>query len=269
MIFFLVVLNLMLINNSMAINTIEDENEYQSAVEPFISFDMDDTMEADLILAQAGEGGTPPQNQELSVSDPLEPFNRLMFNFNDKFYFWFLKPVSRAYRAVVPNGVRVGVSNMFYNFLYPIRLINCIFQGKFRGAWDETVRFMVNTTAGMGGVVDVVKHSPYLKDMEIHDEDLGQSFAVWGMGPGPYIVWPILGPSSVRDTFGLIGDAFIDPVNYAFPRTKYNLSVRGYRGINKTSLTIGEYEDLKRSALDPYIAVRDAYFQYRRSLIKK
>lgn len=244
-----------------------------SAIEPFISIELKNPMmEDDIQFAMTGDKyllEEPHEAQENMISDPLEPFNRLMFNFNDKFYFWFLKPVSRAYRAVVPNGVRVGVSNLFYNLLYPVRLVNCILQGKLRGAWDETVRFIVNTSAGMGGVVDVVKYSPYLKDMEVHNEDFGQTFAVWGMGPGPYIVWPILGPSNIRDTFGLIGDTFADPLNYMVPKTKYYLAIRGYKGVNKTSLTIGDYEDIKRSALDPYVSIRDAYFQYRRNLIRK
>ncbi|MBW1862102.1 MAG: VacJ family lipoprotein [Deltaproteobacteria bacterium] len=203
---------------------------------------------------------------EVQMSDPLISWNRAMFHFNDKLYFWFLKPVATGYKAVVPQPVRIGVRNLFYNLSFPIRFTNCLLQAKFEGAADEFARFIVNTTVGLGGLLDVATKK---LDIERYEEDLGQTFGSYGIGPAFYINWPILGPSCLRDTVGLVGDLFLDPVNYMVPRTKYNVLVKSYNAINKTSLTIGDYESLKNAALDPYIAVRDAYFQYRRSKIEK
>lgn len=203
---------------------------------------------------------------EEAIDDPLEPINRFFFHFNDKLYFWFLKPVATGYKAITPQPARVGVKNFFYNLAFPIRFVNCLFQGKFEGASNEFARFVVNTTVGVGGLLDV---STKKLNIKRYEEDLGQTFGSYGIGPGAYINWPILGPSSLRDTVGLVGDLFLDPVNYIVPRTKYNASVKTYSGINQTSLSIGDYEDLKEAALDPYIAVRNAYFQNRQSKIKK
>ncbi|MBW1731982.1 MAG: VacJ family lipoprotein [Deltaproteobacteria bacterium] len=207
-----------------------------------------------------------PEEEEVTIPDPLEPINRIFFVFNDKLYFWFLRPVARGYKKVVPERARVGVRNFFSNLLTPIRLVNCLLQGKFKAAGTETLRFIINSTVGFLGLEDVAKKEGHLSRQ---DEDLGQSLGVWGLGPGIYINWPILGPSSLRDSLGLIGDAFLDPINYAVTRTKYNIAVRGYDKVNKTSLTLGDYESLKKSAIDPYVAVRDAYFQYRKSQIEK
>ncbi len=198
------------------------------------------------------------------ISDPLEPLNRLFYHFNDKLYFWFLKPVALGYKAVVPGPVRGSVRDMFYNLAFPIRFVNCLFQAKFDGAANEFGRFIVNSTIGIGGLFDVAKHY----DMKSSDEDLGQTLGAYGTGPGFYITLPVFGPSSLRDTVGLVGDSFLDPLNYMFPHTKYNVTVKGYKAVNRTSLSIGEYEDLKKAALDPYIAIRDAYFQYRQNEIK-
>ena len=110
-------------------------------------------------------------------------------------------------------------------------------------------------------------------DMDIQDEDLGQTLAFYGFGHGIYLNWPFLGPSSIRDTLGWAGDLYFDPLNYAFKDYRYsfavNLAVRGYDRVNTSSLKLGEYEAFKRAALDPYVAMRDAYVQYRVSRIKE
>jgi len=202
----------------------------------------------------------------ISISDPLEPINRVFYHFNDRLYFWFLKPAASGYMAIAPEPVRVGVRNIFYNLAFPIRFTNCLFQAKFDGAANEFARFFVNSTIGMAGFLDIATKKINLSKEE---EDLGQTLGSYGISPGFYINWPIFGPSSLRDTFGLAGDAFLDPVNYIVPRMKYNLSVKTYNNINKASLVIGDYEDLIESALDPYISVRDAYYQYRLNKIKE
>lgn len=212
--------------------------------------------------AQAEKETGGPEEIPVSISDPLEPINRAFYHFNDKLYFWLLKPVARVYRAAVPETARVCVKNFFYNVGFPVRFVNCVFQGKFQGACHEFTSFMANTTAGFGGLIDVATNNMKINR---HEEDLGQTFGFYGMGPGIYINWPVLGPSSLRDTFGGIGDCFLDP--FIFASIKYRLSVKSFDTVNRTSLTLGDYEDLKKAALDPYVALRDAYDQNRQSKI--
>ncbi len=200
------------------------------------------------------------------IYDPLEPLNRFFFHFNDKLYFWVLKPVSQGYGKVVPKPVRTRVKNFFINLASPIRIVNCLLQGKFESACNELVRTIVNTTVGALGLEDVAREK---LDIPPQHEDLGQTLGKLGLGPGIFINWPFFGPSSLRDSVGMLGDYFLDPINYLVPSTKENLAVKGYRTVNKTSLTIGEYEKFKKAALDPYVSMRDAYYQYRREQIKK
>jgi phospholipid-binding lipoprotein MlaA len=200
-----------------------------------------------------------------AIADPLEPVNRVFFAFNDKLYFWILKPVALGYRRVVPETVRIGIGNFFSNVRMPIRAFNCVLQGKIDGFGNELLRFFVNSSAGMLGFADV---AGYAWDLGLQDEDLGQTLGRLGFGPGCYIAWPILGPSSLRDTFGFLGDGFLNPINYLVDQTGYNLAVNGFRTVNQESLTIGEYESLKKAALDPYVAFRDAYYQYRKNKIR-
>ncbi len=203
--------------------------------------------------------------QTLSMPDPLESFNRAMFSVNDKLYFWVLKPVARGYRAVTPQFLRTGVLNFFNNLLTPLRLVNCILQGKGRAAEAEIAKFIFNSTVGVLGFGNPAQKYPELNP---DSEDLGQTLGSYGIGNGFYIIWPVLGSSTLRDTVGLVGDAFLNPVNYVNPaEASYALS--GYRTINNLSFRIGDYEALKKAALDPYEAMRNAYFQLRQSKIKK
>ncbi|PKL51588.1 MAG: VacJ family lipoprotein [Nitrospira bacterium HGW-Nitrospira-1] len=198
------------------------------------------------------------------IADPLEPWNRVMFAFNDKLYFWVLKPVARGYSAVVPEWGRVRVKNIFQNITMPARFANNLLQLKIRGAGTELLRFVFNTIAGVGGMFDVAKNI----DLKAQDEDLGQTLGAYGIGNGFYLVWPVLGPSSLRDTAGTVGDFFLDPVSYITP-VESLIGVRSLDITNRTSLHIGDYEDLKESALDPYISFRDAYLQHRNSKVKE
>jgi phospholipid-binding lipoprotein MlaA len=216
--------------------------------------------ESALEEAQPEEGA-----EDVSIADPIEPWNRVMFNFNDKLYFWALKPVARGYNAVVPEPVRVSVRDFFRNVAMPVRFVNSLFQGKIKGAGTELARFGINTTIGLAGFFDVAKS---WFDLNAQDEDLGQTFGSYGMGGMMYIVWPFLGPSTVRDTIGFAGDSFLDPANYINP-FYIPMSIHAYDRINKTSLDLGTYEDLKESAIEPYTAFRDAYIQYRNGQIKK
>lgn len=203
--------------------------------------------------------------EAVTIADPIEPWNRLMFHFNDKLYFWVLKPVARGYNAVVPEPVRVSVRNFFRNVNMPVRFVNCLLQGKLKGAGIELARFGINSVIGLAGFFDVAKSR---FELDARNEDLGQTLGFFGMGGLMYIVWPFLGPSTVRDTIGFAGDTFLDPVNYIDP-FEAAFGVRSYEQINRTSLELGSYEDMKKSALEPYIAIRDAFIQYRKEQIKK
>lgn len=200
-----------------------------------------------------------------SVADPLEWFNRAMFHFTDKLYFWILKPVALGYRAVTPQKMRIGVDNFFANLGAPIRLVNCILQGKTESAEAELAKFLYNSTIGVLGFGNPAKKHPKLNP---DPEDFGQTLATYGIGDGFYIFWPILGPSTLRDSVGRAGDYFLSPPNYVDP-TELSIAIDAYNRVNTTSLRIGDYESLKKLALDPYEALRNGYMQLRQSRIKK
>ena len=200
-----------------------------------------------------------------SIPDPLEPVNRAFFHFNDKLYFWVLKPVATGYKAVFEEELRVCFRNFFSNLLTPVRVANCLLQGEFKGAGNEAARFGINTTLGFFGFHDQGKE--YF-NIDKQDRDFGQTLWKWGAGPAFYINWPILGPSSLRDTAGFVGDALMDPQTYLLT-WPVSIGLRSYKTVNETSLTIGDYEAIKKAALDPYVAVRDGYYQYRENKIKK
>ena len=220
---------------------------------------------ADEDLPGIGEApGVVLSAQPIAVSDPLEPMNRAFFQFNDKLYFWVLKPVSKGYGNVVPQPARRCVKNFFSNIATPVRLVNCALQAEFEGAWVEIERFAINTTVGVAGLGDPAKTR---WEMEKRNEDLGQTLGRYGIGTSIYFNWPIIGPSSVRDTVGHVGDVFLDPFNYLISDFWANMGVKAYETVNGTSLRLGDYEDLKAAAIDPYISLRDAYYQYRRSQV--
>jgi phospholipid-binding lipoprotein MlaA len=205
------------------------------------------------------------KDEIISVADPLYYWNWSVFHFNDKLYFWILKPVSEAYRAVVPGQVRSGLHNFFYNIEMPVRFVNCILQGKIEAAGDEFARFVVNSTEGILGFDDAAKNYPELKQGE---EDFGQTLASYSIGNGIYIVWPLLGPSTLRDTLGMAGDRFLKPVSYIEP-LELSMGVTGFSTINETSFRIGDYETFRKAALEPYEGLRNAYIQNRRKKIRE
>ncbi len=193
------------------------------------------------------------------VADPLGPWNRAMFTFNDRFYFWLLKPVSKAYRSVVPSLARTGVENFFNNLGTPVRFVSNVLQFKGREATIELGKFMINSTWGVLGFGNLFAGNPETK---IPDADLGLALAHYGVGSGPYVVWPFLGYYTLRDSFGWAGGLILDPVSYVTPLT-VSLGTRSYSLVNYTSFRIGDYESIKDASIDPYLATRDAYLQYR------
>ena len=201
-----------------------------------------------------------------AVADPLEPWNRFWFEFNDKFYFALWKPLTEGYVTVVPEFARTGVKNFFNNLKAPIRILSNLLQGKGKAAAVEASRFVMNTAFGFGGLMNPAKNKKTI--VETDDEDLGQTLGTWGVGEGFYIVWPILGPSTARDTVGFVGDSFLDAPTYLAPWYK-SAGVKGYRTFNDGSFHLGEYEAMKDAAVEPYTAVRNAYIQYRKKKVEK
>jgi len=205
------------------------------------------------------------KEETISIADPLYYWNKGMFHFNDKLYFWILKPVSEAYKAVVPRQIRSGLHNFFYNIEMPVRFVNCLLQGKFEAAGDEFAGFVVNSTEGILGFDNPAKNYP---ELQRGVEDFGQTLGSYGIGEGIYIVWPLLGPSTLRDTIGMAGDSFLKPVSYIEP-AELSMGVAGLRTINATSFRIGDYETLKEASLEPYDAFRNAYIQNRQKKVRE
>lgn len=196
------------------------------------------------------------------IADPIEPWNRAMYHFNDKFYFWLWKPMTEGYKYVVPEDFRVLFGNLFKNIKAPVRIINNLLQGRFGHAGNELASFLINSTIGVGGLRDCAGECFGIKG---RDTGFGQTLASYGMGTGFYIVWPILGPSSPRDTVGFVADRFLTPTAYLSPgqvgiETAVGLYV--WDGVNRTSFRLGDYEIVKKAAVDPYVAIRDGYVQY-------
>jgi phospholipid-binding lipoprotein MlaA len=210
-----------------------------------------------------------------AVFDPFSGYNKFMTNVNDKFYKNIADPIATGYAKILPEKARISVNNFFHNVRYPIRLANNLLQLKFKNCAEETGRFVVNTIFGLGGFFDPAKTD---LGWEKHDEDLGQTLGFYGLPEGPYIVLPILGSSNLRDTVGLVGDTYISPLYSAdaddicykiSQNTTQDILFGSVELINKTSLHLGEYDLIKKDALDLYAFLRDAYTQQRRQKIKE
>ena len=202
---------------------------------------------------------------EISVADPFEGLNRLMFNVNDVFYVWIMEPCAKACKAVIPEPVRIGIKNFFNNIATPARLVNCLLQGKVDAVGRELHRFAINSTIGVLGIGDPAFEK---YELEPAKEDFGQTLAVYGFDNGFYLVLPLLGPTTLRDGVGMFGNQFLNPIRYVEP-VEASVGISTGRGINSATFRIGEYNSLKADALDPYIALREAYIQYRNKQIEE
>jgi phospholipid-binding lipoprotein MlaA len=194
--------------------------------------------------------------------DPVEGFNRAMFGFNEGFDKVLAKPAATAYEAVLPSPIQTGISNVFSN-IYDIMIgVNNLLQGKPDQAASDAGRVLVNTTMGFLGLVDWAS----AMGMEKHDEDFGQTFGRWGMDDGAYLVWPIFGPRTVRDTIGLAFDIVTDPLAHIDHIPTRNSMIL-LRYISNRAELLKADKVIEEAALDKYSYVRDAYLQRRRSLI--
>jgi phospholipid-binding lipoprotein MlaA len=201
-----------------------------------------------------------------NVNDPYESFNRKVFDFNDTVYFHVLKPVAVFYSIYLPPDLRTGVKNGFHNLVFPSRVVNCVLQGKVDRAAIEIIRFVINSTMGLVGMFDIAQTNFKLTGYEA---DFGQTLALWGVRSGPYLVIPLLGPSDERDFVGFGVDSVMDPLFWIPADWWVSLVAQTGKFINRTSLEIGQYEELKKASLDPYVAMRDGYIQYREHYISK
>jgi phospholipid-binding lipoprotein MlaA len=219
-------------------------------------------------LAAAALAGCATQRAP-SPLDPLEPMNRATFEFNDNADKFFFKPVAEGYRFVLPEVVRTGVRNFYSNLKDPWIAVNQVLQGKVELALSDGWRFIVNSTFGIGGLMDVAS------DMRLpkHNEDFGQTLGVWGLDSGPYLVLPLWGPSSVRDGTGLIVDAY-GYLPWWIPewldfehRVAWQNSLLALDYVNARANLLDATNFLEEAALDRYAFAREAFFQRRRSLI--
>lgn len=195
--------------------------------------------------------------------DPLEGLNRGIYKFNDVADKAVLKPVAGAYKAVLPSPVRTGVNNFFDNLSTVVTLVNDLLQFKFSKAMDDAGRFVINTTVGLGGLIDVASMDGVPKN----NEDFGQTLGHWGVGSGPYLVLPFVGPSSLRDATGFAVDtSLFDPIYQINDvRTRNQLYIVKFVDTRAQYLPASDLLD--EAALDPYAFMRDAYLQRRESQV--
>ncbi len=194
--------------------------------------------------------------------DPIEPINRGIYKFNDTVDKAVLKPVAQGYKAVLPSPVRTGVTNFFGNIDDVFTALNNALQFKFQRATSDLMRVVFNTTFGIAGIFDVATSF----GLEKHDEDFGQTLGYWGVGDGPFLMLPFLGPSNVRDTVGLAAYYQLDPVtNLDHIPTRNSLTA--LRAVDHRARLLDAEKVLDEAALDPYTFLRDAYIQHRRSVI--
>lgn len=212
------------------------------------------TLMAAGLLAGCASSGNP--------KDPIEGFNRAMFAFNEGLDSAIVKPVATGYEAVLPSPIRTGVTNFFSNIEDLFVGVNNLLQGKVPDAFSDLGRVMINTTVGLLGVIDFASDV----GLEKHDEDFGQTFGRWGVGNGAYVVVPVFGSRTVRDTVGLVFDVKADPVaNHRPTRTRDAALV--LRLVNDRANLLPADKVIEEAALDKYSYMRDAYLQRRRSLI--
>ena len=200
------------------------------------------------------------------VNDPIEPFNRYIFELNKFFDELVLKPAAEIYRGITPDPVRTGVRNVLNNLRTPLTFIHDVAQGEPERAGQSFGRFATNTMIGVGGIFDVAAGEEGKEGIPFHDEDLGQTLAVWGVGDGPYLMLPFFGPSNARDAIGRVGDFFLDPVGWigsSDDRLTYSLVRVTIDGIDFRSRTIESLDEIERSSIDYYATVRSLYRQRR------
>jgi phospholipid-binding lipoprotein MlaA len=216
----------------------------------------------DTWMAQARENGDVIEDQY----DPWEPFNERMFEVNRRLDRYFLKPVAKAYNFITPDELQIMISNGFDNISFPPRFVNSLLQGKLKGATREIGRFLINSTLGVGGLFDPAKDVFGLVKSR---EDFGQTLGFYGVGPGPFLIVPLMEPMTVRDGIGKVVDGAMDPLVYYLPFFWDRLGMRLGDIINERSLNLDLFQGFEESVIDLYSAVRHGYLQRREKLIRE
>jgi len=214
--------------------------------------------------ADSGETEVDEYALRSEVADPIQPVNRATFWFNHQFYRYLLKPLSRTYDTVFPQRVRTGIFNVFDNLEYPDRFVNDLLQARFHNAGKETGKFVVNSVAGVGGIMKVSDRIPALKD--VPKTDTGLTFARWGIDHGFYVVLPVIGPKSLRDTVGYAGDYALSPIAwfvYWYPAAIWTPAVTAPDSARTMHGRLSAYDAVTEHTIDPYLAVRSSYIQNR------
>lgn len=218
------------------------------------------------IVALAGCAHSPPSDPQ----DPFETVNRGVYQFNDALDRYALRPTAKGYRFITPDPVEQSVGRFFSNLFYPTTIINSFLQAKFYNGSSDLARFVLNTTLGIAGLFDVATGLGF----EEHDEDFGQTLGYWGLGQGPYLMLPLLGPSTGRDTVGLVADRFTNPLNYVGEIESLTDSEALAIQLGLTALYIIDlragllgFDRNVRNAFDPYLFVRGAYLERRRNKV--
>jgi phospholipid-binding lipoprotein MlaA len=217
-----------------------------------------------LLLALFGLGGcaTLPEGATADPRDPFERLNRSVYAFNDGLDRAVVKPAAQGYKKVTPQFVQTGISNFFSNAKYPVTLVNNLLQGKITAAASDTARFVLNTTFGLGGLLDPATAS----GLDRNDEDFGQTLGKWGVPPGPYVVVPFLGPYTLRDGIGSFADDFAEPRAYLEDdSTRWTLWAADKF---ERRVRLLEADALLERSGDPYAFVRSAYLQRREYLVR-
>ena len=204
-----------------------------------------------------------PEGQPRSKKDPWELVNRNVFSFNETLDKYVVKPITHVYEFILPEVIRDRISNVFSNVGDVYTAINQLLQGKPKAAFDDLTRVLVNTTIGLGGLFDVASDA----GLEKHNEDFGQTFGVWGIGDGPYMMLPLLGPSNVRDTVGWAFDINTDILINYIDNIPVRNSITGVRIVDQRSKYLNSTNLLGDAAFDKYTLIRDAYIQRRRNRI--
>lgn len=200
-------------------------------------------------------------------NDPLEGVNRGVYKFNDVADRYVMKPVATAYKNVAPSPVRKGVSNFFGNLLTITTVVNDLLQFKFSQAFSDAGRFVINSTFGIAGLIDVAS----MDNIPKHQEDFGQTLGYWGVGNGPYLVWPIYGSSTLRDTTGFVVDTYTsDPIAYLHKdgHIREHNQVRLVQLLNRRYELLDASDLVDNASIDPYAFARDSYLQHRASLVQ-
>lgn len=218
---------------------------------------------------------TPPEAfsdslHQIRVFDPIEPVNRAIFAFNHEFYRFIIRPIASGYKFIFPKLVRDSIDNVYENVTFPVRFVNHTLQARFDRAGQELGSFVVNSVAGIGGIWHPSEKISWLQN--VPNADTGQTFAKWGIPHGPYIVLPVLGPTTLRDFVGMAGDYALNPVNWAtfvFGGEVWTMAITTPNTVRTFPKRMDEYDAATKQAVDRYVGVRTAYIQFRNAHAKR